>query len=106
MSIKHLYTNHVDTFVAATLEDVPALYKEYYGATMEESAGDDEFEQWGQIDDYEMKAIFWGGIPKGLRFLTAYEKPSHYDGCTHEITATAREWARWAPPGFLCSTEG
>ena len=107
MSEKHLYTNHVETFVAHSLDEVRSLYESHYGETMESATCDDrEIESWGQVDDDEEVEIYWPNEAEGLQTTCIeHDVESPFDDGNFLLIAPAGEWARWHAPGFLCSTE-
>jgi|GEM_PF-5374999 len=107
-STRSLWTNGTDTFVADSFEHLRALYVETYGYTMEEMTGDpQEPDEWYRVDPDSPYRILWEGIPEGLEFASVEEAAwkGRDSDHTHKITATARAWAQWHSPGFLCSTE-
>jgi hypothetical protein len=82
--ILHVYTNDIDTFIAASLADLWVLYRETIGDTID----DDERQAWHLIaPEHEITVQF------------PDDDPPHTD------TATAAEWVQRHGRGFLCSTE-
>lgn len=79
-----VWTNHVDSIVAETIDDVYQIVRELYG----------------DADATEM--INEGYVP------VPDDKPitiRNADGNDHAITMTAGEWAKHCARGLLCSTE-
>lgn len=82
-----VFTNGTDTFVAKSLNDIPAVIEAHYGFTMES-------EGW-ELDEFEE-------VPgdKPITICNVHDR-----GVDDKETKTAAEWAAENGRGLLCSTE-
>lgn len=87
MTTLKLWTNGVETYLAESPADIPALYEKQTGGTYDP----DEHGEWEERSEDGP--------------LTIVMDTSNNDNPRERVTKTFGEWIATNGPGFLCSTE-